>query len=98
MIRSQKIVVAAATAVFLCQLVAVVVLSPHFGNEVDAAERFTAETRESVPKSISEGGDLTASGPAEAAATLRENDQCIDGNTEVIAEFNMNRTRSRDAR
>lgn len=68
MIKSQKIVVAVAAGVFLCQLVAVVALSPHFGNEVDAAERLTAETVKSVPESILDGGDHTAADPAEAAA------------------------------
>ena len=72
MIRSQKIVVAAAAAVFLCQLVAVVALSPHFGNEVDAAERFTAETGESVTESISDGADQTACGTGEASTALHE--------------------------
>jgi len=73
MIKSQKIVVAVAAGVLLCQLVAVVALSPDFGNEVDAAERFTAETVESVPEAIPDDGNHTAPDPAEAAAVPREN-------------------------
>lgn len=72
MIRSQKIVVVAATAVFLCQLVAVVVLSPHFGNEVDAAERYTAEPVASVPVFVSDGADNTACDTGEAVTALSE--------------------------
>ena len=75
MMKSQKIVVAVAAGVFLCQLVAVVALSPHFGNEVDAAQRLTAERVTSVPESILDDGDLTGADPAEAAAGLRENTQ-----------------------
>ena len=73
MIKSQKIVVAVAAGVFLCQLVAVVALSPHFGNEVDAAERLTAETVKSVPEPILDNGDHTAADPAETAALPRDN-------------------------
>lgn len=72
MMKSQKIVVAVAAGVFLCQLVAVVALSPHFGNEVDAAaEGLTAETVKYVPASIVDGGSSTASAPAESSAVLR---------------------------
>jgi hypothetical protein len=72
MIRSQKIVVAAATAVFLCQLVAVVVLSPHFGDEVDAAERYTAGAVASVPVSVSDEADNIACDTGEALTALSE--------------------------
>ena len=72
MIRSQKIVVAAATGVFLCELAAVVLLSPRFGNEVDAAERFTEETV-SVCKSLSVAGDSLVTDSAETDGTLGAN-------------------------
>ena len=72
MIKSQRIVVAVAAGVFLCQLVAVVALSPHFGNEVDAAERLTAETLQSVPVSVSDGAAQAAADTVEAPTALHE--------------------------
>ena len=72
MIRSQKIVVAAATGVFLCELAAVVLLSPRFGNEVDAAEGLTAETV-SVCKPLPVAGDSPVTDSAETNATLGAN-------------------------
>lgn len=95
MIRSQKIVVAVATGVFLCELVAVVVLSPYFGSEADAAQKFTPETVKSVPKSFLKGGDRTLTALTEINATLRENGRKLDKIAEKLDELNTHVVRLR---
>ena len=94
--RSQKIVVAVATAVFLCELVAVVVLSPSFGSEADAAQTFTPATVKSVPESFLKGGDRTLAVLTEISATLRENGRKLDKIAQELDELNDHLSRVRD--
>ncbi len=96
MIRSQKIVLGVATTVFLCELVAVVVLSPSFGNEANAAQQFTPATVKSVPESFLKGGDRSLTGLVEISETLRENGRKLDNIAQELAEINKRLSRAKD--
>lgn len=96
MMRSQKIVVAVATAVFLCELVAVVLLSPPFGSEADAAQKFTPATVKSVPESFLKGGDRTLAVLTEISATLRDNGRKLDRIAQELDELNEHLSRAHD--
>jgi hypothetical protein len=92
-IRSQKIVVGVATAVFLCELVAVVILSPSCGTEADAAQRFTPSTVTSVPESFLKGGDRSLAVLVEISETLRENGRKLDKIAQELEELNKQLSR-----
>ena len=96
MIRSQKIVVGVATAVFLCELVAVVLLSPSCGSEADAAQEFTPATVRSVPESFLKGGDRSLAVLIEISETLRDNGRKLERIAQEIDELNKQLSRAQD--